>query len=387
MTGRKLITWAIALCALVVFGGTFLFLRSPTPVIEIKAEPLVDLFEAPVVGDVTITNTLFTSWIIVAGLLLLVFWLTRGLREVPAGKQNFIEAIVEAIYNLVTNVAGEKNGRRFFPVVATFLIYIAFANWMALLPIFNSIGYFEPLEAEHEVLERTAAFEKTGGLYVIMPGAKTLDIEGEPDYAPCEGLEDHEKHECEVHAREELIASSLVNDEGEPKLNEGQEAGVLVPFFRSINTDLMTPASFAVMSAIFVEFWGISALGALTYGRKFFNFGPLVSGLLTFNFGKVFNGFIEAFVGILEFIAEVARLVSFSFRLFGNMLAGEILLLVMTFLVPAFVPIVFYGLEVFVGVIQAFIFGMLTLIFGVMAVSPPHGEGHGEHEEAHAGAH
>jgi F-type H+-transporting ATPase subunit a len=101
-------------------------------------------------------------------------------------------------------------------------------------------------------------------------------------------------------------------------------------------------------------------LGAFKYGGKFLNFSSPI------NFG----------VGILEFIAEIARIISFTFRLFGNMLAGEILLLVMTFLVPFVLAVPFYGLEVFVGLIQAFVFAMLTLVFGVLAASSH--EGHDE---------
>jgi F-type H+-transporting ATPase subunit a len=87
-------------------------------------------------------------------------------------------------------------------------------------------------------------------------------------------------------------------------------------------------------------------------------------------------GIIDFFVGILELIAEIARLVSFTFRLFGNMLAGEILLLMMTFLIPLLLALPFYGLELFVGAIQAFVFAMLTLIFGALAVA-----GHGDEQE------
>ncbi len=90
-------------------------------------------------------------------------------------------------------------------------------------------------------------------------------------------------------------------------------------------------------------------------------------------------------MGILELISELVRLISFTFRLFGNMFAGEVVILMFTFLTPVVLTIVFYGLELFVGVIQAFIFAMLTLVFGMMAVA--HGEAHGaedEHEEEHA---
>jgi F-type H+-transporting ATPase subunit a len=136
-----------------------------------------------------------------------------------------------------------------------------------------------------------------------------------------------------------------------------------------MNTDINSPLSIAIMAMIFIEFWGITTLGVFKYAGKFFN----VSSPIKF------------FVGILEFIAEIARIISFTFRLFGNMLAGEILLLVMTFLAPFLVALPFYGLETFVGVIQAFVFAMLTLVFAVLAVSSH--EGHDdEHDDAHGEA-
>jgi len=106
-------------------------------------------------------------------------------------------------------------------------------------------------------------------------------------------------------------------------------------------------------------------------------------GLFRLNFGQMFQGAIDAFVGVLELISELVRLLSFTFRLFGNMFAGEVVILMFTFLTPLVLTIAFYGLELFVGVIQAFIFAMLTLVFGVMAVT--HGE-HAAHEadEGHA---
>jgi F-type H+-transporting ATPase subunit a len=90
--------------------------------------------------------------------------------------------------------------------------------------------------------------------------------------------------------------------------------------------------------------------------------------------GKIVDGLIDFFVGILELIAEIARLISFTFRLFGNIFAGEILFLVVIFLLPLVALQVVYFLELFVGLIQAFIFAMLTLVFGVIAVAAPHGE-------------
>ena len=86
-----------------------------------------------------------------------------------------------------------------------------------------------------------------------------------------------------------------------------------------------------------------------------------------------FESPIAFFVGILELISEFAKIISFSFRLFGNVFAGEVLLTIMAFLLPYVAPLPFMFLEIFVGFIQAFIFGMLTLVFISMAVSGEHG--------------
>ena len=154
----------------------------------------------------------------------------------------------------------------------------------------------------------------------------------------------------------------------------GSFSGLLAPFFRSVNTDVNTPLAMAPFSFVFIEYWGLSTLG-FGYIRKFFNFGRLVRGNPM--------GLIDAFVGLLELISELARIVSFTFRLFGNMFAGEVLLLMMGFLVPLVVVNVFYGLELFVGLVQAFVFAMLTLVFAQTAVVR---HGNGEHEREAAGA-
>ena len=94
-------------------------------------------------------------------------------------------------------------------------------------------------------------------------------------------------------------------------------------------------------------------------------------------------GLIDIFVGILEFVSELSRMVSFTFRLFGNIFAGEVLLTMMMFLVPFVLVDVFFGLELFVGLIQAFVFAMLTLVFAQTAVAHHGGGEHEGHGEAH----
>jgi F-type H+-transporting ATPase subunit a len=147
--------------------------------------------------------------------------------------------------------------------------------------------------------------------------------------------------------------------------------------FRAANTDVNLPLSIAIMSFIFVETWGMRALGATHYLSEFINFRQLVEGLKQLLKGKIGQGamdivfgFINLFVGVLEIFSHLTRMLSFTFRLFGNMTAGEILILVSSFLIPAVFSIPFYGLELLIGLIQALIFSGLTLVFGTIAVSP-----------------
>jgi len=135
---------------------------------------------------------------------------------------------------------------------------------------------------------------------------------------------------------------------------------VLVPFIRSGSADLNMTLALALVSVISAQVLGIAAIGIGKYAGKFF-VSPLKSPYV-----------VGTFVGLLELISEVAKLISFSFRLFGNIFAGEVLLMVMLFLVPYFVPLPFLALELFVGFVQALVFSMLTLVFLKMAVTESH---------------
>ncbi len=126
-----------------------------------------------------------------------------------------------------------------------------------------------------------------------------------------------------------------------------------IPLFRAPASDLNFTVALAIISVVSVNGLGMLALGARRYIRRFFTLkSPILS-----------------FVGILEFISEFVKIVSFSFRLFGNVFAGEVLLMIIGFLVPYFVPLPFLFLEIFVGFIQAIIFSMLTLVFIAGAVT------------------
>ena len=129
---------------------------------------------------------------------------------------------------------------------------------------------------------------------------------------------------------------------------------------RSAGTDINMPLALALISFVFVEYWGFRARG-FSYLKKFFQLGKIFRGKP--------SGLIDAFVGFLELTSELVRVVSFTFRLFGNMTAGEILVVMITFLVPFVATQFVFGLELLVGLIQAVIFAGLTLVFLSVAVT------------------
>jgi len=310
----KILIFGIVFIALVFVGG--LFFPVPQPEVHLSAnygghspEPFYKL------GPIYITNTLIAAWLGILVLIGLFYFATRKMRLVPKGLQNFAETIIEIFLNFVEGVAGRENGRRFFPIVATIFLYVLINAWMGLLPFFNVIG-------EAHTGTSDTLFYKLFGM--------------------------------------------------------GQYNGPIieVPLFRAANTDINVPLTLALVSFLSVEYWGITSLGIRHYISKFLRFGGILKGVVQLIKGRVKEalsailfGIIDAFVGALELLSEFVRIISFTFRLFGNMTAGEILLLMMAFVIPWIVPVVFYGLETFFGVIQAFIFAGLTLVFATMAVT------------------
>jgi len=154
---------------------------------------------------------------------------------------------------------------------------------------------------------------------------------------------------------------------------------------RGANTDINFPLALAIIAFCMIEYWGITKTGFFRYMSKFIVVKPLINCFKKIFTGKVKAGifglgtaFIEFFIGLLELLSEIIRIVSFTFRLFGNMTGGEILLLMMMFLMPYLLAIPFLGLELFMGFIQALIFAGLTLTFASIASTP-----HGHEEEAH----
>lgn len=175
-----------------------------------------------------------------------------------------------------------------------------------------------------------------------------------------------------------------------------KEAHEHVPLLRAATADLNFTLGMALFSVIVSHLLGFLALGFWKYGNKFVKLGDLFAAFKSFGskpFGDaaigLFTAFIELGVGLLEIVSEVAKIISLSLRLFGNIYAGEVLLHVIASLTgklpPFLLPLPFMFMELLVGVVQAAVFSILTLVYLSMATDEPHGAEHGSPDEA--GAH
>ena len=390
---------AVAALLISIAGGAlgaafgFGFLGGPLPLIQIPAERVVTVF------GYDLMNTTVMFWASGIVLLTLAYFATRRLKDVPGRLQNVFEIIVEFFDNTADSVAGgPKRGRRFLPLVLAIFLGVLASNWLGILPGVGTIGRVETVEEfvhhhladDHpeyadahldevpedvlrEVLEASATEEFV--VFNGQDGVATIPV-GRGEEAKVQLQDVVDIDHPDIHHVIEDVEAGVVKRAPQPEDDPdkyaglvGHRTGLLVPYFRGASTDLNTTLAIAIVAMVAVQLWGIRALGFRTYSGKF----------LILNQGPI--GF---FVGILEGFGEIARTISFTFRLFGNMFAGEILLIAMAFLLPLIGIIPFLGLELFVGAIQAFIFAMLTLVFGVMAVAH-HGDDdhHGEEAEAH----
>lgn len=144
----------------------------------------------------------------------------------------------------------------------------------------------------------------------------------------------------------------------------GAYTSMIVPWFRPPTSDLNVTFSMALISVIVTQIFGFVWLGAGEHISKYFRFKVL--------FTHGFQGPIEFFVGLVELVTELARILSFAFRLFGNIFAGSAVLAVFAFLVPGLADVIFIPLEIFVALVQALVFALLTLVFLQLATTSEH---------------
>lgn len=272
-----------------------------------------------------VTNALIMTVIVDLLLLLTIIFGTRSMQLIPRGFQNTLEAIFETFYNFAQSI-DRKNVAKFFPVCATIFFFFLYANYVALIPGVGSIGN---CVVEEHAETTTAAPAGT-----------------EAEHAPAAPAAAEEAPEQSAFTNFPFYCG---------------EGSFIIPWLRAPAADLNVTLAFALVAVFMVEYFGFQALG-LGYLTKFFNFR---------------EGAMGALVGIMELISEFVRIIAFAFRMFGNIFAGEVILVVMSYLLPFLLPLPFYGLEVFVAAIQAVIFSVLTLVFMSIAVIP-HG-GHDEH--------
>ncbi len=353
----------LAVLLLTVVG--VLYLKGPLEIPPLQVDPFATILGYP------LRATVIQQWIAMAVILALAYIATRRMDVIPGRMQALAETVIEGLLNLCQSAAGAANGRRFFPVVATIFLFVAGANLLGFIPGTGTI--YTVVSAEEEIHHAEEAHKP-------LPDVKLYVLDGSNNI-PIGGFE------YDLHG-EAITDWAIYGDDWEdfhasnPELN----AGHLVPLLRPANTDVNTPFAIAVWSAIFVEFWGVTSLGLFTYLGKFINVGRLLRGIFRLNVGDIAFGLIDVFVGFVDLVSELVRLLSFTFRLFGNVFAGEILILMMSFFVPLTFVIGVFFMEVFFGIIQAFIFAILTLIFGILAVSHHGGGDHesGEHGEVAA---
>lgn len=225
--------------------------------ISLKAQELF------VVGGLPVTNGLFLTFIVSAGLVVGSFLFASRITLVPGKLQGALEMGMEWLLDLMQSTLGSvKKAEQYFPLIATIFIFILCSNLLGIFPGVGSV---------------------------------------------------HWGH---------------------------------VPLFRSPAADLNFTLAFAIISVLMANILGAGAVGTFTHLKKYLDF----------------SNPIKLFIGLLEIVSEFAKIISLSFRLFGNVFAGEVLLTIVAFLAPYFVPLPFLFLELFVGLIQAFLFAMLTLV-------------------------
>ena len=239
--------------------------------VVLKAEQLGSVFGFP------ITNSLVMAWLVMALLIGLAFFFGRSLTLVPGKIQAGVEWAFEGVLAYMTEVLeSEKLARRFFPLVASIFIFVAFINELEFFPGVGSLGL--------------------------------------------------------VHASEFL------------------------PVLRAPTTDLNFTLALALIAFFTIEITGIAMFGFFKYAGKYVNLKSPI-------------GFV---VGLIELVSNLGRLISFSFRLFGNIFAGEVMVLVAIFFLPYVLPAPLMGFEMFIGLVQALVFAMLTLFFIKLAIVDPH---------------
>ncbi|MCB0166871.1 MAG: F0F1 ATP synthase subunit A [Anaerolineae bacterium] len=303
----------------IVLAVASMFLPVARPPTSLSAESLFHL------GPLNVTNSMLTAWVCTILIALFFYMATSKMQLKPSGSQNFVEFLVESIYNLTESVSGPRDVSKFFAIPTTIFIFVLVTNFFGLLIGVPLINF---------------------------------------------GLCREEHHTEQVEAVEEAAPPAEESHGGWSTCEAGQH---IIPFFRAPAADLNFTLSLALITQIAAWTFGFTALGFAGYMSKFFIFEGFKKAKTGFEY--VLGG-IDFLVGLIELLSEFVKIIAYTFRLFGNIFAGEVMLVVIMFLVPLFVVTPLIGFEIFVNFIQAFVFYILSVAFYTIAVKP-----HGGHEE------
>ena len=289
--------------------------------IELAAE---ELFK---VGPLSITNSMFMMFVVMAFILIVFTLVGRSMKMVPGRFQGMIELVIEFLAGLTEGSGGKAFGRKVFPLVSGLFIFILISNYTGLLPGVGTVGWEEAVTEGLDNSSANAAVMASGN----SDGGRAL-------------------------------YTTAATEEGEHT--------VLVPFLRPPTADLNMTLALALVSFTAIQYYGIKSHGFV---------------------GRIKHMADPPFIFPIEVIGEFSRIISLSARLFGNVFAGEALLGVMYaitakigfLLIPVMVPVIFLFLELLFGTIQALVFAMLTLVYIALAAAHNHGD---DSHEAHAEA-
>jgi F-type H+-transporting ATPase subunit a len=234
------------------------------------------------IGGFPVTNTFIGTLLIDAILIIIIFFVARNVKIIPSGIQSLFESMLEYLFTLSEEIAGDRNSA-IFPWFASFFIFILFSNFMGLLPGLGSFGLWENVEGHK----------------------------------------------------------------------------VIIPLFRSASSDFNMTVALGTISLIATHVLALKFNGFIGYLGKYLSINP-----------------INLFVGLLEFVLEPVKVLSLSFRLFGNIYSGEVVLATVSGLFAYLAPIPFLMLESIVAIVQALVFAMLTLAFMSILTNKNEGGGH-----------
>ncbi len=285
------------------------------PHISIKADTIFDFF------GFAITNSMLLSWVALAIFILVgIYYQTQISRKRKPTFFYFLHTIFTSVYGLLSSILHEKT-RLLFPLLGAYFFFILSNNWIGLMPTVGSV--------------------------LIKPYASGTVHATELEHVPAA-----DPHTSST--QEEPMGES-VHTEASDSTHEVH----LLPMFRANNADLNTTFALAIITVSLIQYYGVKFNGVGGYLKKFFNFTSPVM----------------FFVGILELISEFSRILSFAFRLFGNVLAGEVLITIVAFLLPSafsFFLVPFYVLEMMASTIQALVFTMISAVLLNMATTKAH---------------